>query len=122
MKLIPHYSQHTYYWDPALHLLYVGDGPRAPAYRQAIFEIVKPGMVVVDIGTGSGFLARIAVEAGAAKVYAIEQHESILRVARRISEADGTDSKISFVAGDSREIELKEDVDVIVAELDRMPV
>jgi len=117
MILIPNYCQHPYYWDPGLHLLYVGDWPRLNPFREAIGEIVRPGMVVADIGTGSGPLARFAARAGATKVYGVEQYQEILWFAERLNRTERLDHVINLVPGDSRGVALPERVDVIVAEL-----
>jgi type I protein arginine methyltransferase len=117
MILIPNYCQHPYYWDPGLHLLYVGDWQRLNPFREAIGEIVRPGMVVADIGTGSGPLARFAAHAGATKVYGVEQHQEILWFAGRLNRTERLDHAIDLVLGDSRKVALPERVDVIVAEL-----
>ena len=50
----------------------LNDSIRMTAYEKAIKEVVKPGMTVLDIGTGTGILALWALKAGAKKVYAIE--------------------------------------------------
>lgn len=117
MILIPHYSQHPYYWNPALHLLYVGDERRVGAFRNALREVVHPGMVVADIGSGTGVLARFATEAGAAQAYAIEQDRRIARFCLRANQQMGFNGAIDVVCGDSRSVGLEQPVDVVVAEL-----
>jgi protein arginine N-methyltransferase 1 len=117
MKLIPHYSQHPYYTDPKLHLLYLGDDIRVSTFKKSIREVVKPGMIVADIGTGTGILARFAVKAGARRVYAIEQHRNILELALRVNQESSINGCLELVEGDSRTVNLPERVDVIVAEL-----
>lgn len=39
-------------WDDAFHDLMPNDRLRMQAYRKAIFEVVRPGDHVVDLGTG----------------------------------------------------------------------
>jgi hypothetical protein len=117
MRLVPNYCQHPDYWNPGIHLLYVGDRYRLDPYREAIRQVVRPGMIVADIGTGSGPLARFAAEAGASRVYGIEQYREILRYAERFNQTEGLDHVIEPVHGDSRSVSLNERVDVIVAEL-----
>jgi SAM-dependent methyltransferase len=117
MILIPHYCQHPYYWNPALHLLYVEDERRMDAFERAIREIVRPGMRVADIGTGTGVLSRMAVEAGASVVYAVERERAILPLTRRVNAELAVGGVVRLVEGDAREVELDEQVDVVVAEL-----
>jgi len=74
-------------------------------------------MVVADIGTGSGVLAREAIRAGAAQVYAIEKAGGIIPFAQRINETLGMDTQIDILRGDSREITLPEEADVVLCEL-----
>src|SRR5262245_2389511 len=94
----------------------VRDEVRTGAYRDALRKVVRPGDVVLDIGTGSGVLALLACQAGAGRVYAVES-SPILSVARELAEANGLGDRVVFVSGDARRLELPERVDVIVAEL-----
>src|SRR3989344_1447285 len=75
-------------WDNDFHELMIRDHVRMVAYEIAIKEAVKPGMTVVDIGTGTGILALWALEAGAKKVYGIDVNAArIPQAVKRISEA-----------------------------------
>ena len=94
----------------------LADQARMAAYKKAIHQVVKKGDVVADIGTGSGILAFFAVQAGAKKVYAIEQHE-IIEDAKKLAKINGLDKKIIFIKGRSDSVELPEKVDVIISEL-----
>ena len=49
----------------------LADAARSGAYAAAIARAVRPGDVVVELGTGVGFFAVAAVRAGARRVYAI---------------------------------------------------
>lgn len=96
------------------HRLMLADGVRMDAYKEAIERQVRPGMRVLDLGTGTGILALWAARAGA-EVVAVEPHE-IIAVARRLAAANGLADRIDFRQGDARELELDAPVDLVVTE------
>jgi len=98
------------------HREMLADKIRMQSYQKAIHETVQNGDIVCDIGTGSGILAFFALQAGAKKVYAIEQNE-IIEEAKNLAQLNGLDKKIVFLKGRSDKIELPEKVDVITSEL-----
>ena len=65
----------------------IADRPRTAAFMQAMRATIRPGAVVMDIGTGPGIMAVLACELGAAKVYAIEPSE-VIQLAREIAAAN----------------------------------
>ncbi len=89
---------------------------RMTAYRDAIFAAVRPGDVVLDVGTGSGILSFFACQAGAARVYAVERSNAII-LAQKLAAANGFDDRITFLRENAFEFDLPEQVDVIVSEL-----
>lgn len=95
------------------HRLMLADRLRMDAYERAIAARVKPGMRVMDLGTGTGILAMWAARAGA-EVVAVEPH-AVIEVARRIADDNGLGDRIRFVRGDAREIPAA-DVDLVVTE------
>jgi protein arginine N-methyltransferase 1 len=98
------------------HIGMLGDRPRTKGYVEAIRATVKPGDVVVDVGTGTGVLSIAAAQAGAKKVYAIER-SGIAGVAERLFAANGVADRIELVHGTSTEVTLPERADVMVSEL-----
>ena len=99
-----------------VHIAMLNDVERTRRYLDAIRDTVRPGDVVVDMGTGSGVMAVAAAKAGAARVYAIEA-TGIAKVARRIFEANGVANRITLIEGYSTQIQLPERADVLIAEV-----
>ena len=97
------------------HHSMLADDVRTSSFRRAITEVVKPGDVVVDIGSGTGVLSLFAAMAGASRVFAIES-EPVIEIAREIAARNGMSETISFVAGSSLEVEIPERADVLITE------
>lgn len=100
--------------DLDYHEVMLADRIRVDAYHAGIKKAVKPGDVVIDLGTGTGILAMFAARAGARKVYAIE-HGDVIDVARAVAESNGI-TNIEFVRTNSRDFSARELADVIVHE------
>lgn len=98
-----------------LHTRMLNDQPRTQRFLSAIAEVVRPGDVVVDLGTGTGILAMAAARAGARKVYAIEAGP-VGPIARKLFAANGLADRIELVEGYSTDIGLPERADVLVTE------
>ncbi|KAL7669082.1 hypothetical protein ACOME3_009751 [Neoechinorhynchus agilis] len=90
---------------------------RTSTYQRAIHENYNKiaGKVVLDVGAGSGILSFFAVQAGAAKVYAVEA-SSIAVQADQLVKNNGLENKIKVICGKIEEIDLPEKVDVIISE------
>lgn len=99
-----------------IHIAMLDDTERTRRYLAAIRATVRPGDVVVDMGTGSGVMAVAAAQAGAARVYAIEA-TGIAKAARRIFEANGVVDRITLIESYSTQVELPEKAVVLVAEV-----
>lgn len=98
-----------------IHEMMLADRVRTTAYQRAIESTVKPGDVVLDVGTGTGVLARFAARAGAEKVYAVEP-TGIIELAKRLAAKDRFAARIEFVRAQVEEVTLPEQVDCIVSE------
>ncbi len=101
---------------PAVHISMLNDRTRTDAFVKAIAEVVRPGDVVVDIGTGTGVLAAAAARAGARHVYAIEA-TSIGKAAEKLFAANGLSDRITLVPGWSTHVQLPERANVLLAEV-----
>ncbi|MEO5595969.1 MAG: 50S ribosomal protein L11 methyltransferase [Lysobacteraceae bacterium] len=97
------------------HRSMLADTARVEAFRSAIFQTVKSGDVVLDLGTGTGLLSFLACEAGAARVYAIEAGH-IVEAARLVCASNGYADRVTFINERSTKVELPELADVLVTE------
>lgn len=101
-------------WDMEFHNLMLNDSVRMQSFKKAIFEVVKRGDVVCDLGTGTGVLAEWAFEAGASKVYGIDFNQKMVDIAK--DKLSKFDDKFIPLLGNSLDIELPEKVDVLISE------
>jgi len=114
MSVVYDLMNETNFAGLAEHEEMLSDSVRVNAYREGIRRNVRPGDVVVDLGTGTGLLAFMASRAGAKKVYAVE-HSDFIEVAREIAAHNGF-TNIEFVQANSREFTPPEKVDVVLHE------
>lgn len=98
------------------HKIMLADDERVNQLKKAIFQTVKPGDTVIDIGTGTGILSFFACQAGAKKVYAIEAGD-IIEMAKAVAMENGFSDKIVFVNELANEFSIKEKADVLLCEL-----
>ena len=99
----------------SIHSVMLNDRVRTARYLDGIRDTVRPGDVVVDIGTGTGVLAIAAAQAGAKHVYAVEVGD-IAETARAMFERNGVADVITIIRGWSSQITLPERADVLVSE------
>jgi protein arginine N-methyltransferase 1 len=91
------------------------DEVRVNAYRDALRRVVTADSVVLDIGTGSGILGFLACEAGARRVFAVEdQHSADL--AMFLTKHLGYSDRMTVIHDRSTKIDLPEPADVLVTE------
>jgi protein arginine N-methyltransferase 1 len=94
----------------------MADGARLGAYARALEATVRPGAVVLDIGTGTGILALLACRFGAERVYAVDPADAI-RIAREVARANGVADRIEFIQDLTTRVSLPRPADVIVFDL-----
>jgi protein arginine N-methyltransferase 1 len=94
----------------------IEDRVRIDAYAGAIRKTVRPGSVVLEIGTGPGIFAVLACQLGASRVYAIEP-DPIIQVAREVAAANSCADRIEFIEDLSTRVTLPVQADVIVSDL-----
>jgi len=62
----------------------LADAVRNEAFGRAIKAVVKPGDTVVDVGSGTGFLAMLARRSGAERCFLIESDPDLVRLSGEI--------------------------------------
>ncbi len=106
---------------PSWHHEILRDATRLEGYERAIRATVKPGMLVLDIGTGSGILAMMAARAGAGLVVACEREPALAEVAATIVARNGLADRIRIVCKESTALQIGVDlprqVDCVISEV-----
>ena len=103
------------------HFSIVRDEIRNAAYDAALRRAMRPGMRVLDIGSGTGLLALMAARAGAAEVITCEMNPAIAEAARKVIAANGYGDRIRVIAKHSADLDVTKDlggpVDLLVSEI-----
>jgi type II protein arginine methyltransferase len=96
------------------------DEVRNAAYARAIEQAVRPGMLVLEIGAGSGLLAMLAARAGA-RVVTCESNPLVAEAARTIVERNGYADRVTVIAKRSDELQIPDDLpapaDLVIHEI-----
>lgn len=106
---------------PAWHIPMVNDEERNQAYDLALRRAVKPGDLVLEIGTGSGLVAMMAARAGAGHVVTCEVLPLMGDIAREVVAKNGLSDRITVITRKSTQLQVGTDLadraDVFVSEL-----
>ena len=106
---------------PLWHFRIVHDQARNEIYAAALRRFVEPGMIVFEIGTGTGILAMLAAQAGAEHVYTCERRADVAAAAREIIARNGFAERITVIEKDAYTVRLGPDLprraDLFVAEI-----
>jgi predicted RNA methylase len=97
----------------------LADRERTSAFQTAIQAVVKPGDVVLDLGTGSGIMAIFAARAGARKVYSVEIGSYLSQISAQIFQRSGYGTLIIPLRMDARDVSLRsvDKPDVVICEM-----
>lgn len=102
------------------HILMVNDLPRGQKYHDAMKAKIRPGDVVLEVGTGAGLLSCMAARLGARHVYSVEQSPVLYKIAQKVVKANGLADKITLLNVHSKDLvalgAIKEPIDVFVTE------
>ncbi len=106
---------------PIWHFHMMRDADRNAAYQAAITRAVRPGMRVLDVGSGSGLLAMMAARAGAASVVSCEVDPAIAAVATGIVARNGYADRVTVINAHSGALDVDRDlggpVDLVISEI-----
>jgi type II protein arginine methyltransferase len=106
---------------PAWYFPAARDNARSAAYDAAIRRAVRPGMRVLEIGTGTGLFAMMAARAGAADVVTCESDPRVADVARDVISRNGYSDRIRVIARNSTELDADADLggpaDLLISEI-----
>jgi len=97
------------------HARLIADPHRVTAYERALREVVTPGSVVLDVGTGTGILAVMAARLGARRVHAVESMP-VGGMATALAQANGVADRVVVHRGDIRDMAPVEPVDLLISE------
>ncbi len=104
-------------YDDVLYRAMATHEERNRLYANA-FQKHLPGKIVVEVGPGpEAILSRLAIEAGAEKVYAIEYLKSTYDKACETVRSLGLEDRIHLLHGDAMETELPEKADFCISEI-----
>jgi type II protein arginine methyltransferase len=96
---------------PDWHFALLRDEARNQAYDAALRRAVRPGMKVLEIGTGSGILALMAARAGAGQVITCEANAAVAEIARANIARSGFAYRIRVIAKRSTDLDAQTDMD-----------
>lgn len=98
------------------HYNMLQDEDRVGAFRSAIELLVRPGMRVAELGSGTGILSSFAARRGAT-VDAVERNPELVRCAERFIRANGLDHSINVITADASLWVPDEPIDVVICEM-----
>jgi precorrin-6B methylase 2 len=95
-------------------------GSPLEAVRQILLVAdVKPGEVVIDVGSGDGRIVMMAAEAFGAKGIGIELDEELVGISRSLVTARGLDGRVEIIHANALDVDLSPaDVITLYLELD----
>lgn len=98
------------------HEALLGDGGRNRPFYRALQRTVRSDSTVLDIGTGTGIWAIVAARLGARRVVAVEMEPLLIEIIRELARINGVADRVEVVLGDSRQLNLAREFDVVFTE------
>ncbi len=98
------------------HFNMLQDQHRVGAFAEAIKTVVKPGMQVVELGSGTGILSWLAAQQGAT-VTSIERNPALVQRSRELLEKNLHGDRVTVLQADARDYVPTEPVDLVICEM-----
>lgn len=102
------------------HAQITTDETRIAAWEAALNDVIKPGMLVLEVGTGSGILAMLAARAGA-QVVSCEKDPIPAAIAEETIRTNGLDRQVRIIGKSAQDLHVPIDLprlaDVLVLDL-----
>lgn len=105
---------------PTWYIDAVNDTWRNAAYRASLQHLATPDSVALEVGTGSGLFAMMAIQAGFRHVYTFESSEHVARIAEECFRRNGFEDRITLIKkkfGSEEGTELPERPDILMHEM-----
>ena len=96
---------------PRWHFAMLNDHERNDALAVAMERRIVPGSSVLDIGSGTGLLAMMAVRAGAGHVVSCETNRVMAEIAREVIASHRMSDAITIIAKRSTDLRVGHDLD-----------
>jgi protein arginine N-methyltransferase 1 len=103
-------------YSPAEFAAMLADEGRVSRFLEAIKKVVRPGDVVLELGTGPGFFAVAAARAGASHVYAVDPDE-LVELGPALATANGCADRVTFIRAMSDRVALPRRADVLIEDM-----
>ena len=100
----------------AYHYNMLQDDDRVGAFKAAIELLVRPGMRVLELGSGTGILSSFAAKVGAS-VTCVERNPELVACSRRFLTANGLQQRAHVIAEDASSWTPNHPVDVVICEM-----
>lgn len=98
------------------HYNMLQDMDRVCAFRDAIALTVKPGMHVLELGSGTGILSSFAARMGA-QVTAVERNPALVKASQDFLKINGLQDRVQVVHADALAYLPTTPVDVVICEM-----
>lgn len=95
--------------------LIMADTVRTAAFEKVLRKVIKPGCIVVDVGSGTGFLAFLASQLGAKHCILIEREPEFLKISKEMARINKI-KNCTFIRAQSHDVKKSFGADVVISE------